>query len=116
MFPFKILIDDSFINYIKKDKLEPVDKKHILSIVNDFEDGVWRYKNFQKFIWNNVAETALSYNEREKLIGDPASTLIEAAQNLRLTDKNNDVSKGSELAEILLYGIMKHVYNALTVV
>ncbi|CAH8239063.1 hypothetical protein VAEKB19_520003 [Vibrio aestuarianus] len=31
-------------------------------------------------------------------------------------DKTKDISKGSELAEILLYGIMKHHYGALPVV
>ena len=39
-----------------------------------------------------------------------------AAKNLRLTDSEKDIGKGSELAEIVLYGIMKHKYNALSVV
>lgn len=116
MFPFKILIDDTFLKHNTKELLKPIDKKHILSVVNDFEDGQWMTKNFHRFIWNNVAETALSYRERENLIGDPASKIIEASQNLRLADKEKDISKGSELAEIILYGIMKHQYGALPVV
>lgn len=39
--------------------------------------------------------------------------LKRAAENLRLTDKEQDISKGSELAEIVLYAIMKHKYKAL---
>ncbi|MFD0765920.1 DUF1837 domain-containing protein [Mucilaginibacter lutimaris] len=113
---FKILIDDSFINIATDKSLNPIDKKNVLSVINDFEDKKWRYKNFQNFIWDNVAETSLSYNERESLIDSSHSLLTAAAQNLRLTDKIGDISKGSELAEIALYGIMKHHYNALPVV
>lgn len=116
MFPFKVLIDDSFINLNVNPELKPVEKKHVLSMVNNYEDGKWRFEIFQRFIWNNVAETALSFKERQNLIGDPASVLAESAQKLRLTDKEKDISKGSELAEIILYGIMKHHYNALPVV
>jgi hypothetical protein len=116
MLPFKILFDDSFVKFNSNKTLVPVDRKFLLSLVNDFEDGQWRFNNFQRFLWNNVAETALSFNEREKLIGNPATTIASAAQNLRLTDKEKDISKGSELAEILLYGIMKYKYGALPVV
>lgn len=116
MFPFKILIDDTFIKYNTKKELVPIDKKHILSVVNNFEDGEWMTKNFHRFIWNNIAETGLSYRERANLIGDPASKIIEASQNLRLTDKEKDISKGSELAEIILYGLMKYKYGALPVI
>jgi hypothetical protein len=122
MFPFKVLIDDSFINLNVNPGLKLIDKKHVLSIVNNYEDGIWRFETFQRYIWNNIAETALSFRERQNLIGDPASTLAESAKKLRLTDKVNgvskekDISKGSELAEIILYGIMKHRFNALPVV
>lgn len=60
--------------------------------------------------------TALSAKEREKLAGKSGSTLREAAKNLRLTDKEGDIGQGSELAEIVLYGIMHHYYEALPVV
>jgi hypothetical protein len=33
--------------------------KNILSLVNDFENGNWRYDKFQNYIWDNIAETAL---------------------------------------------------------
>ena len=43
--------------------------------------------------------------------------LIEAAKNLRLTDiDGDDPGKGSEIAEIALYGIMHHHFGALPVV
>jgi len=44
------------------------------------------------------------------------SLLTYAAKNLRLSDKAGDISKGSEIAEIVLYAIMKHHFNALPVV
>lgn len=42
---FQILIDDTFINTCG-DVLSPLNNKSILSLVNDFEDGKWRYKIF----------------------------------------------------------------------
>jgi len=113
---FEVLVNDKFLNIIENNDLEPIDNKHILSLVNDFESGEWRYKKFQGFIWDNIAETALSFEERNALINKSHSQLTECAHNLRLTDKEKDISKGSELAEIILYGIMKDYYSALPVV
>lgn len=113
---FEILIDDSFLNITLDDKLHPLENKYVLSLVNDFEDGNWRYNKFQNFIWDNIAETSLSHSERNSLVDQSHSMLTAAAKNLRLTDKEKDISKGSELAEIVLYGIMKHHYSALPVV
>jgi len=113
---FEVLIDEQF-SVLNPDKnLQPINKKRVLSIINDFEDGKWRYSKFMDFIFDNVAETALTHKERESLIGSPSSTLSKAAQNLRLTDKNDKISQGSEMAEIILYGIMKSHYKALPVV
>jgi hypothetical protein len=61
-------------------------------------------------IWNNIAETALSKEEEKNLVGKPASILKESAKNLRISE---DSGKGSELCEILLYGIMKDHYSYL---
>jgi len=113
---FKILIDDFFDIVNPDNDLSITEKKKILSLINDFEDGEWRYRKFLDFIWNNIAETALSFKERESLIHKSRTQLIDAAKKLRFTDKEKDISKGSELSEILLYGIMKHHYNALPVV
>lgn len=113
---FKILIDDSFINITTTPGLSPIENKNVVSMINDFEDGKWRFKKFQNFIWDNIAETALSQRERESLVDKTHSALTAAARNLRLTDKEEDVGKGSELAEIVLYGVMKHHYKALPVV
>lgn len=60
--------------------------------------------------------TALAAQEREKLADKSMSALKASAKNLRLTDSPKDVGKGSELAEIVLYGIMRHYYKALPVV
>lgn len=113
---FNILIDDLFMNIQTDPSLNPTTNKNILSLLNDYENEEWRYDKFQQFIWNNIAETALSYREREALIGLSATQLAEAAKKLRLTDKIDDISNGSELAEIILYGIMKHHFHALPVV
>jgi len=113
---FEVLIDESFATINTDANLTPINNKAVLSLINDFEDGKWRYTRFQSFIWDNIVETALSNNEREKLVNQDHSRLVAAAKNLRLTDKENDIGKGSELAEIVLYGIMKHHYGALSAV
>lgn len=113
---FEILVDDLYLKIFSDTALTPVDNKSILSLVNDYEDEKWRYENFENFIWDNIALTALSAQEREKLIGQSRSSLRQSAKNLRLTDKSGDKGKGSELAEIVLYGIMHHHYGALPVV
>lgn len=114
-FEFDVLIDDSFVNIYPDEVLSPTQNKCLLSLINDFEDGEWRYSKFQNFIWDNIAETSLSQKEREKLVCQNHSILVAAAKNLRLTDAD-EIGSGSELAEIVLYGIMKHYYNALPVV
>ncbi|MDH0645231.1 DUF1837 domain-containing protein [Pseudomonas sp. GD03858] len=113
---FSILIDCHFDDLKLIEPSEVTAQKKVLSVVNDYEDGKWRYAKFQDFIWDNIAETSLSQRERESLGGKPSSLLRAAAKNLRLTDKEGDIGRGSELAEIVLYGIMKHQYSALPVV
>lgn len=113
---FEILIDDSFLSLNAKTGLSPLDRKHVLSLVNGFEDGKWRFSDLHNFVWDNIAETALSERERASLVGKAHSQLTAAARNLRLTDKDDEFGKGSELAEIVLYGIMKKHYEALPVV
>jgi hypothetical protein len=113
---FNILIDESFVTINTDTNLAPTNNKTVLSLINDFEDGKWRYTNFQNFILDNIIETALSKSEREKLVNQDHSRLTAAAKNLRLTDKKNDIGKGSELAEIVLYRIMKNHYGALSAV
>ena len=108
---FEILIDDSFEKINSQEGLAPISNKKVLSLVNDYEDGSWRYTKFQDFIWDNVVETALSKSEREKLIDQDHTRLRKEAKNLRLTDKEKEKGKGSELAEIVLYGIMKQRLN-----
>lgn len=113
---FDIVINSSLLELGLDGELNPIENKTLLSLVNDFEDGIWRTEKFYDFVWDNIAETALSYKEREALQFRPASLLRSAAKNLRLSDSDNDVGKGSELAEIVLYGIMKHLFDALPVV
>jgi len=113
---FEIIINDRFSNIWTGNVISPISNKYVLSLINNFEDNEWRYKHFQNFIWDNIAETSLSYSERESLVNSHHSLLTYAAKNLRLSDKEDDISKGSEIAEIVLYAIMKQFYKALPVV
>lgn len=98
---FEVLINDCFANISTDSTLEPVDNKYILSLINDFEDGKWRSSKFHQFIWNNVAQTALSAEERDSLADESSSLLVRSAQNLRLTDQDieegENIGRGSEL-------------------
>ena len=114
---FEVLLDESFDVLCKDKSITPTNNKKVLSLINDFEDGDWRYQKFENFLWNNIAETALSHKERASLVNKGHTQLIQSAKKLRLSDKESeDIGKGSEIAEILLYGIMKHHYGALPVV
>jgi len=112
---FEILIDDSLAGITSVSQLKSVVNKKVLSLINDFEDAKWRYPKFQNFLWDNIAQTALSQRERSALINNNHSSLVAAARNLRLTDKD-EVGQGSEIAEVFLYGLMHHRFKALPVV
>lgn len=117
MLEFDILINDFLYNIAPDEKVGYCNTEKVLSLTNSFENGDWRYSKFQSFIWDNIAETALSYRERESLIDKAYNKIVESAKKLRLTDLEKDqTGQGSELAEIILYGIMKHHYKALPVV
>ena len=114
---FKVLIDDTLSAVSTNPALSPIDKKRLLTLVNDYEDGQWKASKFHSFIWDNIKETALSYKERQSLaLEGEDSVLTQAAINLRLSDSPDDIGKGSEISEIFLYGIMKRHYNALPIV
>ena len=119
---FDILIDDSFVNFNPNSvEITPDTNDFLISLVNGFEEGHWMKKNFQNFIYNNIAETALKAEERMKMIDNSYSCLVESAKHLRLIDKDSadedakkkDKGRGSEIAEIILYGIMKHYFKAI---
>lgn len=118
--PFEILIDDTLLSdLIPTSTIKPISNKSVLSIVNDYEDNAWRYKKFNQYIWNNISQDALTKEERDSLIDCPDTILERAASRLRIIYYKNtgDVEKtGGEIAEILLYGIMRHYYNALPIV
>lgn len=87
----------------------------LLSVINGFEDGAWRKKVFRQFVMDNIAQTGLSAEDRDNLYCEsPYTTLTESVKNLRLADTDN--GQGSEIAEIVLYGIMRYYYGALPVV
>ena len=112
---FETLIDDSLAKITNVTQLKALLNKRVMSLINDFEEGKWQHSRFQNYLWDNIAQTALSERERTALINQSHSTLVAAARNLRLTDKD-EVGQGSEIAEVFLYGVMKNHYKALPVV
>ncbi len=114
---FEIIVNNIFDDVKLDDTLNPTENKNVLGIINDFENGTWRYEKFQNYIWDNIKETALSHSERESLLSDGAgSVLTESAKKLRLIESVDAIGRGSEIAEIVLYGIMKDYYSALPIV
>lgn len=113
---FDIVINRSLWDINQEPSTYDLDKNDfILSVINGFEDGKWRKNEFRKFILDNIAQTGLSAEDRDNLYSEsPYTTLTESIKNLRLVDKDN--GKGSEIAEIVLYGIMRYHYHALPVV
>src|SRR5690606_18925540 len=114
---FDILIKDLFDNLKLDNDLTPTDNKSVLGLLNDFENGSWRFDKFQNYIWDNIKETALSHSERKALIDKGEGTVLtESAKKLRLVEGEKAFGRGSEIAEIVLYGIMKDYYSALPIV
>lgn len=115
---FKCLIDTSLLE-LYPDNAEKFQNKNLLSYLNGFESGKWRSDFFVSFLFDHLSETALSNTERSKLIGEPFSSLQKAARNLRFLENKKEQKEyveSGEIAEILLYAIMKRHYGALSVV
>lgn len=114
---FKCLIDTSLLQ-LYPGNTDKFQNKNLLSYLNDFESSEWRTDFFVSFLFDNIYEAALSNTERSKLIDDPFSSLKKASRNLRfLEDKEGrEYVESGEIAEILLYAIMKRHYGALPVV
>ncbi len=108
---FKVIIDHRLKDIVSEYK--GADNKYLLNIVNTFQSGKWREKEFSSFIFDNLKETALSASEREALIGNDCTRLEQACKNLKTSDELN---RGGEIAEIILYGILKKYYGALPVI
>lgn len=111
--PFNVFINCPFKTIADDKTLTPVDRKYSVCLVNDYEDGQWMLDAFMEHIWDNIAETALNQEERLALGTRPSTLLKRAAKNLRITDAD---TSGGEIAEILLYSVMRNFYNALPVV
>ncbi len=109
---FEVLLEDEVASFASNEA-GLVGNESLLSLANDYEDGEWRYSRFGDFIWDSIQETALSQSERAAWIGSPMTMLRVAAERLRICDDNG---KGSELAEIFLYGVMRRHYGALPAV
>lgn len=111
---FDVILDDIFVELAS---LKKSGRHHLVTMLNDFEEGKWRLRKFMNFIWNNIYETALTEREKQALINNEKYYELakQSSLNLRLTD-NNDIGQGSEIAEILLYAIMRHYFGAISAV
>ena len=86
---FNILIDCPFRSICRLENTEHINKEWVLSIINDFEDGKWWQSRFERFVFDNIKETALSKKEIETLGGQEYSVLSKAISNLRITEKDD---------------------------
>ena len=113
---FDIVVNTCMTDIESRSKKSDFDENDfLLSVVNGFEDGKWREDLFSQFVMNNIAQTGLSAEERENICTvDPYTQITRSIKNLRLVDSEN--GQGSEIAEIVLYGIMRYHYHALPVV
>ena len=112
---FDVICDSSLYKLCGDTPLSVYDEKDfLLSVINGFEDGKWRQSEFIDFVMNNLAFACLSAEERDSLYDDPFSVLRESIKNLRFVD--GDAGEGSEIAEIVLYGILHHHFKALPVI
>ena len=106
---FEVLFDDL---------IENKDIHMLLSLINDFESGVWRVNKFKLFILNHMSQTALTYEERE-ILGREHATVIQRCSERIREIQENDTSKnrgnGGEFGEAFLYGILKKYYKAFPV-
>ncbi len=59
-FKFSVIFDDELIKDYPPCDFEPLGNETLVSIVNDFEEGEWRYGKFFNFVLNNIKETALT--------------------------------------------------------
>lgn len=89
--PFKVIIKCPFKDITQDKTLTPIDKKNCVCMVNDFEDGKWRLDVFMDYIWDNIAETALSAEERKALGSRHSTILAKAAKTCVLLIKTLQV-------------------------
>ncbi len=105
---FHVIMDESLLQNLS----EATTNGTRISVANGFEEKTWKHSAFDSFIWDNIAETALSAMERENLSSRPMTAIKKAAKNLRITDGDET---GGEIGEIILYGILKKHFNALPI-
>ena len=104
---FSIIIDDELIKDLQTSAFPSEGNESLVSVVNDFENGKWRVGKFLNFVIDNLKETALTAKERAALVNREGEILSRAANCLRIEKNDDSTSRGSEIAEILLYGLMR---------
>lgn len=115
---FKVVIEDDWIVENRNEQTEFPSNHHTLGICNDYEDRDWRIKKFMDFLCNCLSDAALTRQRENELVAQSAhySILIESFQNLKKCLEVRSAGDGGEIAEILLYGIMRKYYGAIAAV
>lgn len=85
-------------------------KEFLTGLVSKFDKGEWSDAPFRMFVWRNLKTACLTPSESSVIVGDPDEKLRYAAMRLR-RETPNSKSRGSEIAEICLYGILKEFYG-----
>ena len=49
---FEIILNNIFDDIKLDNYLSPTDNKSVLGIINNFENGEWRYEKCQKLVWD----------------------------------------------------------------
>lgn len=117
-FPFKIVIEDDWLVPPNHHHCLSDLNHHLCGICNDYEDEEWWLDKFMRFVWDSVSQTALTRRAETMLKNEEAYHSIQelSLNNLRKCLNSSNSGKGSEVAEIVLYGIMRRHFRAIAAV
>ncbi len=63
---FNIHLNKSLKEFCPDIDFEIINGREVLSVANDFSDNKWQFQKFQNFIYNNIAQTALSKKRKRQ--------------------------------------------------
>ena len=101
---------DSVVILNSPDVRKSSGKELLRGLVSKFENGQWTDTPFRAFVWRHMKTACLTPSESAVIVGNPDEKLKDAVRRLR-KEKPQSKSRGSEIAEICLYGILKEFYG-----
>lgn len=111
-FPFDVIIADENLYWYIQGYKASMEEERILGLANDYEDSKWRTDLFCDKVMDYLSLCALSDEERTKCLVSPYSMTGRAVSRLNSCTENSRACNNGEIAEILLYGIMKYYFKA----